>query len=170
VGFEVTLRFTTTLRGQARMRALRAGRLQTALAFAAAPGTARIGPFPVVKSGFYVFELRLAGRTLRWTACLGRCGELATSDPFTLDRGLPLVVDAGALWSLTLHFRSSQPAGVVVRVYRSGRLARELRFPIATGATSPGALLLSPGTYRISLDAVDAFGRLRTLTWYAVLP
>ena len=170
VGFEVTLRFKTTVRGQARMRALRAGRVQTALAFAAAPGRVTIGPFPVARSGFYVFEVRLAGRTLRWSACLGRCGEHATSDPFSLSRGLPVVVDAGALWSLTLRFRSSQPAGVVVRVYRSGRLARELRFPISTGAVTPGALLLSPGTYRISLNATDAYGRLRTLTWYAALP
>jgi hypothetical protein len=170
VGFEVTLRFKTTVRGQARMRALRAGRVQTALAFAAAPGRVTIGPFPVAKSGFYVFDVRLAGNTLRWSACLGRCGERASTDPFSLSRSLPLVVDAGALWSLTLHFRSSQAAGVVVRVYRSGRLARELRFPISTGAVTPGALLLSPGTYRISLDATDAYGRLRTLTWYAVLP
>jgi transposase len=92
VGFEVTLRFKTNVRGQARMRALRAGRVQTALAFAAAPGRVTIGPFPVAKSGFYVFEVRLAGSTLRWNACLGRCGEHATSDPFSLSRGLPVVV------------------------------------------------------------------------------
>jgi hypothetical protein len=34
----------------------------------------------------------------------------------------------------------------------------------------PGALLLSPGTYRVALSATDAVGRVRTLTWYALLP
>jgi Divergent InlB B-repeat domain len=170
VGYEVTLRFRTAERGRARVRALRAGRLETALAFSAAVGPATIGPFPVAKSGFYTFELLLGGRTLRWTACLGRCGERAASTPFTLTRGRATAVDAGALWSLTLHFRSTQPAGAVARVYRGNRLAREVRFPIRAGATAPGALLLSPGTYRIRLVAVDAVGRVRTLTWYALLP
>src|SRR5581483_5301629 len=71
-GFRVTLRFTTTRPGTARVRALRAGRLQTALAFTIAPGSARVGPFPLAKPGFYAFELDLAGGALRWTACLGR--------------------------------------------------------------------------------------------------
>jgi hypothetical protein len=169
-GFEVTLRFRSNERGRARVRALRAGRVETALAFTAPAGAATVGPFPVGKSGFYTFELRLAGRTLRWTACLGRCGERAAPSPFTLTRGLPTVDDAGTLWSVTLHFRSSQPAGAVVRVFRSSRLAREVRFPIRIGATTPGTLLLSPGTYRIGLSATDAYGRVRTLTWYALLP
>jgi len=170
VGYEVTLRFRTAERGRARVQALRAGRVQTALAFTAAAGAATVGPFPVARSGFYTFELRLGARNLRWTACLGRCGEHATSDPFTLTRGRPAVSDAGALWSLTLHFRSSQPAGAVVHVYRGRKLARELRFPIRAGSITPGALLLSPGTYRIRLDATDGYGRMRTLTWFAVLP
>ena len=170
VGYEVTLRFRTAERGPARVRALRAGRLETALAFTAAAGVATVGPFPVVKSGFYTFELRLGPRALRWTACLGRCGERASSSPFILTRSRPTVVDAGALWSLTLHFRSSRPAGADVRVFRGRRLAREVRFPIRIGTTTPGALLLSPGTYRIRLDATDAVGRVRTLTWYALLP
>jgi Divergent InlB B-repeat domain len=170
VGYEVTLRFRTAERGRARVRALRAGRLETALAFSAAVGPATVGPFPVVKPGFYTFELLLGGRTLRWTACLGRCGERAGSSPFTLTRGRATVVDAGALWSLTLHFRSTQAAGAVTRVYRGKRLAREVRFPIRVGMTTPGALLLSPGTYRIRLVATDGVGRVRTLTWYALLP
>jgi hypothetical protein len=57
-----------------------------------------------------------------------------------------------------------------VRVYRGKRLAREVRFPIRAGAAAPSALLLSPGTYRIKLVATDAVGRVRTLTWYALLP
>ena len=170
VGYEVTLRFRTADRGRARVRALRAGRLETALAFTAAAGPATVGPFPLLKPGFYTFELLLGGRTLRWTACLGRCGEHAASSPFTLARGPATVVDAGALWSLTLHFGSTQPAGAVVQVYRGKRLAREVRFPITAGAAAPGALLLSSGTYRIRLVATDAVGRIRTLTWYALLP
>jgi uncharacterized repeat protein (TIGR02543 family) len=169
-GFRVTLRFRTNERGQARMRALRAGRIQTALAFTTARGTSTVGPFPVAKAGFYTFEVRLGARIVRWGACLGRCGERASAAPFALTRGLPTVVDAGALWSLALHFRSTQPAGAVVRVYRDRTLARELRFPIGTGRAAPGALLLSPGTYRIRLVATDAVGRVRTLTWYALLP
>ena len=170
VGYEVTLRFRTADRGRARVRALRAGRLETALAFTAAAGIAKVGPFPLVKPGFYTFEVVLGGRTLRWTACLGRCGERAGSSPFTLTRGPATAVDAGALWSLTLHFRSTQPAGADVRVYRGKRLARELRFPIRAGAAAPSSLLLSPGTYRIKLVTTDAVGRIRTLTWYALLP
>ena len=169
-GFQVTLRFRTGERGRARVRALRAGRVETALAFTAAAGAATVGPFPVAKPGFYTFDLRLGSRTLRWAACLGRCGERAASSPFTLTRGLPKVDDAGTLWAVTLHFRSSQAAGVVVRVFRGRLLARELRYPIRIGATTPGTLLLSPGSYRIRLVATDAYGRVRTLTWYALLP
>jgi hypothetical protein len=169
-GFQVTLRFRTAERGRARVQALRAGRIQTALAFTAAVGAAKIGPFPVAKAGFYTFDLHLGARTLRWTACLGRCGERAASTPFTLTRGLPTVDEAGTLWSVTLHFRSSQPAGAVVRVIRGKLLAREVRFPIRVGRTTPGTLLLSPGSYRIKLVAVDGYGRVRTLTWYALLP
>jgi Divergent InlB B-repeat domain len=169
VGYEVTLRFRSAARGRARVRALRAGRLETGLAFTAAAGPATVGPFPVVKPGFYTFELVLGGRTLRWTACLGRCGERAGSSPFILTRGPATALDADALWSLTLHFRSTQQAGAVARVYRGRLLAREVRFPIRSGASAPGALLLSPGTYRSRLVAVDAVGRVRTLTWYALL-
>ena len=61
-------------------------------------------------------------------------------------------------------------AGAVVRVYRGKVLAREVRFPIHAGRTVPGALLLSPGNYRIELTATDAVGRIRTLSWYALLP
>jgi hypothetical protein len=150
--------------------ALRAGRLESALAFTAAAGIATVGPFPLIKSGFYAFELVLGGRTLRWTACLGRCGEQAASSPFTLTRGPVTAVDAGALWSLTLHLRSTQPAGAIARVYRGKRLAREVRFPIRAGTVTPGALLLTPGTYRIRVVVIDAVGRVRTLTWYALLP
>jgi uncharacterized repeat protein (TIGR02543 family) len=169
-GYEVTLRYTSSRRGKARIRALLAGRLESALTFNAAAGRAIAGPFPVAKSGFYSFELHLGPNTLRWTACLGRCGEHASPNPFTLNRGPATAVDAGALWSLTLHFRSTAAAGVVVSVFRGKHLAREVRFPIHAGPALPGALLLSPGNYRIDLRATDAVGRVRTLAWYALLP
>ena len=137
-GYEVTLRYTSSRRGQARIRALRAGRIETALTFTAAAGRAIAGPFPVAKSGFYSFELHLGANTLRWTACLGRCGEHASPDPFRLTRGPATAVDAGALWSLTLHFRTNEAAGVVVRVYRGKQLAREVRFPVHAGPGTPG--------------------------------
>jgi hypothetical protein len=169
-GFQVTLRFRTANRARARVQALRAGRIQTALAFTAAAGATKVGPFPVAKPGFYTFSLRLGAHTLRWSACLGRCGERASSSPFTLERGLPTVDEAGTLWSVTVHFRSSQQAGAVVRVLRGRVLAREVRFRIRTGPNTPGTLLLTPGSYRIRLIATDGYGRVRTLTWYALLP
>jgi len=169
-GYEITLRYTSTRRGKARIRAFRAGRLESALTFNAAAGRAIAGPIPVAKPGFYSLELHLGANTLRWTVCLGRCGEHATPDPFTLTRGPATAVDAGALWSLTLHFRSNAAAGAVVRVYRGKQLAREVRFPIHAGPIVPGALLLSPANYRIELKATDAVGRVRTLAWYALLP
>lgn len=169
-GYAVTLRYTASRRGKAQIRALRAGRVETAITFTAAAGRAVAGPFPVAKPGFYSFELHLGTKTLRWAACLGTCGERAARDPFTLTRGVASAADAGALWALTLHFRSNRAAGVVVRVYRGKTLAREVRFPIHAGPAVPSALLLSPGSYRIRLTATDAVGRIRTLAWYALLP
>ena len=169
-GFHVTLRFTTTQRGVAHVRALRAGRLQTALSFTIAPGAARIGPFPVSKSGYYTFELNLNSRALRWSACLGRCGAAAHAAPFVLDRGPARVVDAGAVWSVSVHFHASLASGAFVRVYRNGRLVRSSRFPADSGDQDAGPFLLSPGTYSLRLTATDAYGRTRTLRWYAFLP
>ena len=80
-GFQVTLRFRTGERGRARVQALRAGRVQTALAFTAAAGAATVGPFPVAKPGFYTFDLRLGTRTLRWTACLGPLRRTRNVEP-----------------------------------------------------------------------------------------
>jgi len=169
-GFRVTLRFVTPRRGVAHVRALLAGRLQTALSFTVAPGRATVGPFPVVKPGFYVFEIALGLQQLRWTACLGRCGAAAHAAPFVLVRGPAKAVDAGALWSLAVNYRSSQAAGAEIRVFRSGKLAKELRFPAAAGGVTAGPFLLSPGTYQLRLTATDTWGRVRKLTWYAFLP
>jgi hypothetical protein len=159
----------TTRRGIAHVRALLAGRLQTALSFPVAPGTATVGPFPVVKPGFYAFELRLGPRQLRWAACLGRCGAAAHAPPFVLTRGPAKAVDAGAVWSVTVKYRASLPSGARLRVLRSGRLVKEMRFPAPAGTVTAGPLLLSPGTYQLHLTATDAYGRVRTLTWYALL-
>ncbi len=169
-GFLVTLRFVTTRRGIAHVRAVLAGRLQTALSFPVAPGTATVGPFPVVKPGFYAFELRLGPRQLRWAACLGRCGAAAHAPPFVLVRGPAKAIDAGAVWSVTVNFRETMPSGARIRVLRSGRLARAVRFAAPVGAVTAGPFLLSPGTYRLHLTATDAYGRVRKLTWYALLP
>lgn len=169
-GFLVTLRFVTTRRGIAHVRAVLAGRLQTALSFPVAPGTATVGPFPVVKPGFYAFELRLGPRQLRWAACLGRCGAAAHAPPFVLVRGPAKAVDAGAVWSLTVSFQETMPSGARIRVLRSGRLARVVRFAAPVGAVTAGPFLLSPGTYRLHLIATDAYGRVRKLSWYALLP
>ena len=169
-GFRVTLRFVAPRRGIAHVRALLAGRLQTALSFTVAPGRATVGPFPVVKPGFYVFEVALGLQELRWTACLGRCGAAAHAAPFVLARGPAKAVDAGALWSLTLGYRSSQAAGAQIRVFRSGRLAKEFRFPAGAGGVTAGPFLLSPGNYQLRLTATDTWGRVRRLNWYAFLP
>ena len=169
-GFRVTLRFVAPRRGIAHVRALLAGRLQTALSFTVAPGRATVGPFPVVKPGFYVFEVALGLQKLRWTACLGRCGAAAHAPPFVLVRGPAKAVDAGALWSLTVNYRSSQAAGAQIRVLRSGKLAKELRFPARAGGVTAGPFLLSPGNYQLRLTAKDTWGRMRKLTWYAFLP
>jgi hypothetical protein len=168
-GFRVTLRFTTTQRGVARVRALRAGRVQTALTFTIASGPATIGPFPVTKPGFYRFELTVGTRALHWTACLGRCGAAAHAAPFVLTRGPAKVLDAGALWSVSVRFHATLPSGALVRIYRSGRLVRTARFLLRAGEVSAGPFLLSPGTYRLRLTATDAYGRTRMLSWYALL-
>jgi hypothetical protein len=168
-GFLVTLRFVTTRRGIAHVRAVLAGRLQTALSFPVAPGTATVGPFPVVRPGFYAFELRLGPRQLRWAACLGRCGAAAHAPPFVLVRGPARAVDAGAVWSLTVDFRATMPSGAQLRILRSGRLARNVRFPAPAGTVTTGPFLLSPGTYQLRLTATDVYGRVRKLSWYAFL-
>ena len=171
-GYAVTLRFRTSRRATVRVRALRAGRLEAAFTFAAAPGAGAVGPFPLAKAGFYAFELTQSGRALRWHACLGRCGEAAgrVAGPFTLERRAATVIDAGALWSVSIHFGSTQPAGVGLRIYRGKRLVRDVQFASRSGLVSAGPFLLSPGNYTLRLRAVDVFGRGRRLTWVAVLP
>jgi hypothetical protein len=168
-GFEVTLRFKATRRGTAQVRALRAGRLVTALSFSVAAGRASIGPFPIPKAGFYTFEVSLAGDTIRWTACLGRCGARAPGGPFLLARGPATAVRAGVGWSVTLHFRASSAAGAELRIYRGSSLARDDRFATRAGSVVAGPYVLSAAIYTFLLTATDGYGRTRTLTWFAVL-
>jgi hypothetical protein len=153
------------------VRALRAGRLEAALSFTAPAGPVSVGPFPLTKAGFYVFDLIQARRALHWRACLGRCRAAArAAGPFVLTRESPTVIDAGALWSVMIRFRSTQAAGVELRVYRGRRLAREVRFAARPGAEHAGPFLVSSGNYAFRVSATDAYGRLRSLTWVAVLP
>ena len=116
-------------------------------------------------TGFGAATMRLGARSLHWTACLGRCGAAAHAGPFVLSRGPAKVVDAGAVWSVSVQFRATMPSGARVRVYRNGRLVRESRFPAPSGDVDAGPFLLSPGTYRLRLTATDAYGRTRTLSW-----
>ena len=84
-------------------------------------------------------------------------------------RGPAKAIDAGALWTMTLNYRSTQEAGAQIRVFRSGKLAKDLQFPAPAGGVTAGPFLLSPGTYQLRLTATDTWGRVRKLTWYAVL-
>jgi uncharacterized repeat protein (TIGR02543 family) len=169
-GFQVTLRFRAGTRGTARVRALRAGRVETALSFTAAPGPGTIGPFPVRKPGFYVFELRLGRGALQWRACLGRCGAGAPGGPFTVVREPAGVVRAGEAWSVTIHFRSNRPAGAELSILRGRKAVRHLRFAPVAGEISSGPFVVTPGTYTLRLIVTDAYGRTRLLTWFAFLP
>lgn len=169
-GYAVTLRFRMAKRSAVRVRALRAGLAEASFSFTGAAGADEVGPFPLTKSGFYRFEVTVSGGSLHWTACLGVCGERATAVAFAFGRRPPDVKRAGARWSVALRFRSTVPAGVDVRVYRSGNLAHETRFPVRAGVAAARPLLLAPGSYAFKVIATDAYGRIRLLTWIVVLP
>jgi List-Bact-rpt repeat protein len=169
-GFAVVLRFSTSRQGTAHVRALRAGRVMMAFSFPVAAGAVTIGPFTVAKPGYYTFEVALGARAINWTACLGRCGAAVAGRPFTVTRDSASIIDAGAAWSVTVHFRANLPAGVQLRVYRGTALALDYHFAPPAGHLSAGPFLISPGTYTFRLTAIDAYGRVRTLTWFAFLP
>jgi hypothetical protein len=69
-----------------------------------------------------------------------------------------------------LRFRSSVAAGVEVRVLRGGVLTRDVSFAVGAGSARGKEVLLAPGGYSFDVVAVDAYGRVRTLTWIAALP
>lgn len=166
--FQVTLRFRTSFGGVARVVGLRAGRTGASLSLRVAPGDATIR-VPVVKPGFYVFELRLAGRTLRWSACLGACGTAVKSPPFAVARESPTIVRAGDGWSLTLHLRANLISADRVVVRRGSRNIVALSILGHAGENRVPPFLLGPGDYRLTVTATDAFGRVRTLTWIVAL-
>jgi uncharacterized repeat protein (TIGR02543 family) len=168
-GFQVTLRFRTSLGGLARVRGLRAGRVAASVSLRVAAGPATIGPFPVLKPGLYVFELRLAGRTLRWKACLGVCGSAVKEPPWILVREPPTVTRAGDVWAVTLHLRSNLLADDRVRAYRGTKLLVNQHFLGRTGEIAVGPFLLGPGSYTLRITATDAYGRVRTLSWIVAL-
>jgi List-Bact-rpt repeat protein len=168
-GFRVTLRFSTTAAGLARVRGLRAGRVAASLSLRVAAGRATIGPFPVAKTGLYTFEVRLAGRTIHWRTCLGRCGAAAPRPNFVLTREAPTVTRSGDVWSVTLHLRANLISAARVRAYRAKKLLVDRRFLGRTGEIIVGPFLLGPGSYTLRLTAVDAYGRVRTLTWIVAL-
>jgi len=166
--YSVTLRFHTTVSGIARVQGLRAGRVSAALSLRVAAGNATIR-VPVVRSGAYVFELRLAGRVVSWNACLGRCGNAVKSPPFAVTREAPKIVRAGDGWSLTLRLRSNLIAADRVRVRRRGRSLVDIRFLGRPGQNSVSPFLLGPGDYTLTVTATDVYGRVRTLTWIIAL-
>jgi uncharacterized repeat protein (TIGR02543 family) len=168
-GFRVTLRFNTTRAGIARVLGLRAGRVGVRVTFRIAAGPARIGPFTVAKPGLYTFQVRLGTALLQWRVCLGRCGAAAPPPPFILVRKPPTVTRSGDVWSVTLHVHSNQIAVARVRAVKDGKVLVDQRFLAKTGEISIGPFLLGPGSYTLRLNATDAYGRTRNLSWVVAL-
>jgi uncharacterized repeat protein (TIGR02543 family) len=169
-GFAVTLRFRAGQSGTARIRAIRAGRIETALAFSVGPGPGSVGPLLVQKPGFYRFDLRLGARAIEWRACLGRCGEGAPGGPFTVVREPTVIVRAGEAWSVTVRFRTNRLSGAELRISRARRLVTDVRFAPPVGEVRAGPFVLTPGVYTLRLTVTDAYGRTRRLSWFAYLP
>jgi len=168
-GYRVTLRFVTTKGGTAHVRGMRAGRAVTSVAAKVAAGRVRIGPFPVPRSGLYVFETRLAGGLLKTRACLGRCGPAAPPPTFTLTREPPTVTRAGDVWSVTLHAHANQIYDGRLRTFRGTKLLVNQHFLGRAGRVAFGPFLLGSGNYTLRLAGVDGYGRPRTLTWLVSL-
>jgi hypothetical protein len=168
-GFRVTLRFNTARAGIARVLGLRAGRVGVRVTFRIAAGPARIGPFTVAKPGFYTFQVRLGTALLQWRVCLGRCGAAAPPPPFILARKPPTVTRSGDVWSVTLHVHSNQIAVARVRAVKDRKVLVDRRFLANTGEISIGPFLLGPGSYTLRLNATDAYGRTRSLSWVVAL-
>jgi uncharacterized repeat protein (TIGR02543 family) len=169
-GYAVTLRFTTSQSGTARVRVLRAGRIVTAFSSTVPAGATAVGPFRVASSGYYRFAVTVAGQTIGWTSCLGRCGAAAAGRPFVVTGEAPTVRRAGQAWSITVHVRSTLPADARLRLYRGNAVAVDYHFAPGAGRANAGPFVVSPGTYTLRLSATDGFGRTRTLTWFAYLP
>jgi hypothetical protein len=162
------LRFKTPLAGTAHVRGLRAGRVATTLSRRVAAGTGAVGPFRVARAGLYTFELELGGRTIRWRACLGRCGAAAPGR-FVLTGQTPTTTRSGDAWSVTLNLRANLISDARVRAYRGSQLLANKHFLAGTGKIAVGPFLLGPGKYSLRLTATDGYGRTRTLIWSVAL-
>jgi hypothetical protein len=168
-GFRVSLRFRTQVAGSARVRGFRAGRVVTGLSVRVPAGNATIGPFPVLRPGLFTFELRLGSHLLRWRACLGLCGAAARAPAFVVTRQTPVVTRTGAVWSVTLRFRENAISDAHIAVRRGGKLLANPHFLGGARQIIVGPFLLGAGSYTLTLRAVDAYGRVRTLTWIVAL-
>ena len=170
-GWNVILRFRSTVSGVATVRGLRAGRTQVALSLRVAAGRATIGPFPVKLAGFYTFEIRLAGRLLRSAPASAPAAGKHAGDPFSAHaRGTHRQPKTGDIWSVTLHVGLEPDLRCPYT-----RLPR-LEAPRETSTSSArpsrmslGPFLLGPGNYTLRLTAVDPYGRVRALTWIVSL-
>ena len=168
-GYRVTLRFSSSRAGVARIVGLRAGRVGARVTFRIAAGPARVGPFTVKLPGLYTFQARVGTALLQWRVCLGHCGAAATAQPFVLIRKPPTVTRSGDVWSVTLHAHSNQISVARVRAVRNGKVLADQRFLARSGDISIGPFLLGPGNYTLRLNATDAYGRTRSLTWVVAL-
>jgi len=168
-GYRVILRFNSSRGGVARLVGLRAGRVGARVTFRIAAGPARVGPFTVKLPGFYTFQVRLGTALLQWRVCLGRCGAAAPAPPFVLIRTPPTVTRSGDVWSVTLHVHSNQISVARVRAVKNGKVLVDQRFLAKSGDISIGPFLLGPGNYALRLNATDAWGRTRSLTWVVAL-
>lgn len=167
-GFQVTLRFRTTIGGVARVHGRRAGRVASTLSLRLAAGPASIR-IPVVKPGSYVFTVQIGTRSISWRACLGICGSALKSPPFVVTRESPVATRAGDGWSLVLHAQANLISDVRVVASRGGRKVVNLHVLGSAGQIAIPPFLLGPGNYTLRLTATDAYGRVRTLIWIVAL-
>jgi hypothetical protein len=168
-GYRVTLRFTTTLSGAARMVALRAGRRAVTLPLRVAAGRVAIGPFAVAKAGLYTFQVRIAGHSLSWRACLGACFARAPGPDFVLTGGQPQSTRSGDAWSVTLRMHANLISEGNVRVLRGTKVLVRKRVLGSAGDFQVGPFLFGPGSYTVRFSATDPFGRVRSLSWLVAL-
>jgi hypothetical protein len=85
-GYLLTIRFSTTRPGTARLRLVASGRSAGTITFSARAGRGRFGPFLVHGSGPYTLTLGftdLSGRTkaVKWSTCLGSCKRVSPPPP-----------------------------------------------------------------------------------------
>ncbi len=107
---------------------------------------------------------------MSWNACLGRCGVHGPGGAFKVVREAASVAHVGDAWSVTLHLRANHATGAGLRILRGTKAVRALQVAPGAGKVDIGPFLLTPATYTLRLTLTDAYGRTRSLTWFAVLP